>query len=275
MNNSYVKESFSYWAEHPEDTSVTDISHLEEATQQFPYCQSLYILMAKSLSVHQPENIDSQIQKAAAYALSRNALRKLIQNEFEWSPSLQKRQFDNVLIWPNDPEAKESPSFGPPKWKLPTLSNIGFLEEIKAISEEITAKTMLPERPPIDDTTLRESALQTELEQIDSSQDISEGQRELERRQQMAIIDSFIENEAKLGPIRANLQDFASNTEQEDLAKKRNASFQGTIASEGMAKIMARQGKIERAIEIYEQLMLKKPQKKAYFAEKIKELTME
>ena len=38
---------------------------------------------------------------------------------------------------------------------------------------------------------------------------------------------------------------------------------------------MARQGKIERAIEIYEQLMLKKPEKKAYFAEKIKDLTTE
>lgn len=74
--------------------------------------------------------------------------------------------------------------------------------------------------------------------------------------------------------IRANLNEVAIN-EPEDLAKKRNIVFKGEIVSEGMAKIMVRQGKIERAIEIYEQLMLKKPEKKAYFAEKIKDLTTE
>jgi hypothetical protein len=77
-----------------------------------------------------------------------------------------------------------------------------------------------------------------------------------------------------MGPIRANFKDL-SNQEQEDLAKKRNMNFSSGAVSEGMAKIMARQGKIERAIEIYEQLMLKKPEKKAYFAEKIKDLTTE
>ena len=77
-----------------------------------------------------------------------------------------------------------------------------------------------------------------------------------------------------MGTNRANMQDM-DNMEPEDLAKKRTIVFTEGVVSEGMAKIMARQGKIERAIEIYEQLMLKKPEKKAYFAEKIKDLTTE
>ncbi len=123
---------------------------------------------------------------------------------------------------------------------------------------------------------MRENALQNELEQIESStvEEDQQAHLELERQRQMAIIDSFIENEARMGPIRANLNDM-TNIEPEDLAKKRNMNFSEGIVSEGMAKIMVRQGKIERAIEIYEQLMLKKPEKKAYFAEKIKDLTTE
>jgi tetratricopeptide (TPR) repeat protein len=149
------------------------------------------------------------------------------------------------------------------------------LEELDAVIEQF-AKRPLPELPPIDDTTIRESALQTELERIKTSQieENLEEKREQERREQMAIIDSFIENENNINPIRANMYD-VPQTEPQDLAKQRNSTFEGPIVSEGMAKIMIRQGKIEKAIEIYEQLMLKKPEKKAYFAEKIKELTTE
>ncbi len=272
MNNRYVKESFSYWTAHPDDTSEGDIAQLQEAAAQYPYCQSLHILIAKAMAVHQPDQAESSIQKAAAYSLSRNTLRKLIQNEFEWSPNLRSRQFENVLIWPGDYQKPAVSSYSKQEWKLPELPKISFFDE----PEGPQPKNNLPELPPIDDTTLRENALQSELEQIESSftEDIQLDQRELERQRQIEIIDSFIENEARMGPIRANFVDMA-NQEPEDLAKKRNMAFSGNAVSEGMAKIMARQGKIERAIEIYEQLMLKKPEKKAYFAEKIKDLTTE
>ncbi|WP_428660317.1 hypothetical protein [Runella sp.] len=272
MNNRYVKESFSYWTAHPDDTSESDISQLEEAVRTYPYCQSLHILIAKAMAVHHPEQAEPGIQKAAAYSLSRNTLRKLIQNEFEWSPNLRSRQFENVLIWPGDYQKPSVTSYSKQEWKLPELPKISFFDE----PETPQPKQNLPELPPIDDTTLRENALQTELEQIESSvlDEIQTDQREQERQRQIQIIDSFIENEARMGPIRANFIDPASQ-EQEDLAKKRNMNFTGSAVSEGMAKIMARQGKIERAIEIYEQLMLKKPEKKAYFAEKIKDLTTE
>ncbi|TGE14499.1 hypothetical protein [Hymenobacter elongatus] len=44
------------------------------------------------------------------------------------------------------------------------------------------------------------------------------------------------------------------------------------IASESLAKIMVRQGKIEKAIEIYERLIVRQPEKKAYFADQIQQL---
>lgn len=276
MDHSYVKESFSYWVAHPEDTTETDIQHLQASVREYPYCQMLHVLIAKAYAQHQPQQAESFIQKAAAYAISRNALRKLIQNEFEWSVNVKNRQFENVLIWPNDdPHHPKLKPYQPSKWQLPELPKIALLEELDAVIEQFNKKP-LPELPPIDDTTFRENALQSELELIKTStqEEDPEEKREQERREQMAIIDSFIENENNIGPIRANLYDIPQ-TEPQDLAKQRNQVYEGPIVSEGMAKIMIRQGKIEKAIEIYEQLILKKPEKKAYFAEKIKELTTE
>ena len=272
MSNRYVKESFSYWTSHPDDITEADIPHLKEASDLYPYCQTLRVLIAKATALHQPEVAEVPIQKAAAYSISRNTLRKLIQNEFQWSPNLKSKKFENVL-WPADYQKKEVESLAKPRWSLPELPKISLFDEPL---DSLQQKTLMPELPPIDDTTLRENVLQNDLEQIESStaEENVKLHRELERQIQMDIIDSFIENEARIGPIRANLNDVV-NVEPEDLAKKRNSTVKREVVSEGMARIMVRQGKIERAIEIYEQLMLKKPEKKSYFAEKIKDLTTE
>ena len=264
MTSIHVKESFSYWATHANDTNASDVIPLEEASVLYPYCQILHILAAKAVAMHEPERASEVVQTAAAHALSRNVLRKLIQNEFEWSAHLSNPQAG--LVWPSDYQKMTSKSWQLPE--LPQLSSV-YLPATKPIVEN------LPESPPIDESALRENTLQNELEQItarfrEMPQPNWQG---LERSRQMEIIDSYIENEIKMGPIRANLKEM--NAEHEDLIKKRNHTPLEGMVSEGMAKVMVRQGKIERAIEIYEQLILKKPEKKPYFAEKIKELNNE
>ncbi|OWP62082.1 hypothetical protein CDA63_16035 [Hymenobacter amundsenii] len=60
-------------------------------------------------------------------------------------------------------------------------------------------------------------------------------------------------------------------TEQADLAVRSNNAAPA-LASESLAKIMVKQGKTAKAIEIYERLMVRQPEKKAYFAEQIQQL---
>jgi len=52
----------------------------------------------------------------------------------------------------------------------------------------------------------------------------------------------------------------------------RSTRAEADLASEGLAKILARQGKTERAIAVYERLMVKHPEKMAYFAAQIDSL---
>jgi hypothetical protein len=60
-------------------------------------------------------------------------------------------------------------------------------------------------------------------------------------------------------------------SEQTDLAA-RSTHAPPALATESLARILVKQGKIDRAIEIYEQLMVRQPEKSAYFADQIQKL---
>ncbi|WP_460499932.1 tetratricopeptide repeat protein, partial [Hymenobacter agri] len=52
----------------------------------------------------------------------------------------------------------------------------------------------------------------------------------------------------------------------------RSTRAEPDLVSENLARIFVRQGKTARAIEIYEKLMVKQPEKMAYFALQIQSL---
>jgi tetratricopeptide (TPR) repeat protein len=268
------KETFSYWVTHPEDLTTADFQQLQESLDVYPYCQSLYTLTAKAAAIHQKSQTVPFARRAAAHALSRNALRRLIDNEFQWS--------DNLLLKLNELASRQVPipddyrhesyalfrdktgaggSLQLPLLQLPRL--------VFGDSDQLTQPTL---RPPIDDPTVAEEALQADLA-LDKQQ-VVEAEAETppvdERKRQLEIIENFIRNEPRIAPVRGKL---GENADQEDLAQRSQASIPtGTLVTESFAKILARQGKYDKAIEIYEKLTLKNPEKSAYFAEKISEM---
>jgi tetratricopeptide (TPR) repeat protein len=84
-------------------------------------------------------------------------------------------------------------------------------------------------------------------------------------KEQIAIIDQFIKAQPTIKPK-------ATPAPQNDLAEVKSGEFADNIISETLAKILIRQGKKEKAIEVYRKLIWKFPQKKVYFAAQIEEL---
>ncbi|TGE28414.1 hypothetical protein [Hymenobacter metallicola] len=82
------------------------------------------------------------------------------------------------------------------------------------------------------------------------------------------LINTFLRNQPRL---RTPAVVPASAEEQADLSV-RSTQVVPDLASESLAKIMVRQGKLHKAIEIYERLMVRQPEKKAYFADQIQQL---
>ncbi|RAK70224.1 hypothetical protein DLM85_05085 [Hymenobacter edaphi] len=81
----------------------------------------------------------------------------------------------------------------------------------------------------------------------------------------LALIDKFLRSQPR---IKTAQRPAPTDSPQADLSV-RSTSAAPSLASESLAKIMVRQGKVGRAIEIYEQLMQRQPEKKAYFAAQI------
>jgi hypothetical protein len=82
------------------------------------------------------------------------------------------------------------------------------------------------------------------------------------------LINRFLKAQPR---IKSPGNDSKPADEQADLSV-RSTQAAPAIASESLAKIMIKQGKIDKAIEIYERLMQRQPEKKAYFADQIQQL---
>lgn len=87
------------------------------------------------------------------------------------------------------------------------------------------------------------------------------------KKKQIDIIRAFSKKEIKL----ATLKELEGQQKQDDLSEKSTKLNSGLI-TESYAKILVKQGKIQKAKEIYKKLMVKFPEKNTYFADLIKEL---
>ena len=96
-------------------------------------------------------------------------------------------------------------------------------------------------------------------EQVADNQELSSKQQK-----QQALIDRFLQSDARIIPHKEGHVPDDSGLEQAD--------EEPGVLSETLAEIFARQGKTDKALGIYEKLCLKYPEKSSYFAKKIENL---
>jgi len=258
------KETFSYWVTHPNDLTPADLVQLQESLSDYPYCQSLYTLTAKAASMHSKAQAVPMVRQAAAHALSRNALRKLIDNEFQWSENLLGKLNElsarHVLI----PDDYQQESYALFKAKAGVSENFLKLPLLHLPGHALAIADTIPAP---EDATLLETSLQNDLVQIDETE-AALLPADAEQKRQFELIESFIQKEPRISRTPAKTGEVL---DQEDLSKRAKPTG-GGLVTESFARILAKQGKPAKAREIYETLMAKNPEKSAYFAAKISEL---
>lgn len=87
------------------------------------------------------------------------------------------------------------------------------------------------------------------------------------KQEQIDLIKAFSEKDIKLATIR----EIEANQPNKNLAES-STQIKDELITESFAKLLARQGKTDKAIEIYDTLRLKFPDKSAYFADLIESL---
>lgn len=258
------KETFTYWITHPHDLGVSDIPRLEATVKAFPYCQITYYLLAKASAQTKPFKFSEAIPKAAVYALSRKALRDLIENE---GPIPGTKKPDSKPVSPEEKLTKSNDTSELARQldlleinnrPLPKVASVAPPEEIPVFDGQI-----------LNEEIIREEIVQKEL-YPKTDQKRQAPLPEPEKLFQQNIIEKFIQNDPRIGSIRPVNQGMSESL---DLTQRlqTNTSID-TFATESFANLFIRQGKIDKAIGIYEKLILKNPKKKDYFAQKINEL---
>jgi hypothetical protein len=87
------------------------------------------------------------------------------------------------------------------------------------------------------------------------------------RDKQQQIIDRFLRDNPRIAPLRESIP--------EPEVVKKSLQDESNLVSETLAEVLLKQGKPEKACDIYEKLCLKYPEKSSYFAALIKKANKE
>ncbi len=138
-------------------------------------------------------------------------------------------------------------------------SRLGFCLVATEAAPELPASSL----PPADEFFAPDAALLAHL---------AAHQPAAPKATSLDLINSFLKRTPAPARRRsAPLPGAPEPDDQTDLSV-RSTRTEPDLASESLAKILARQGKTERAIAVYERLMVKQPEKMAYFAAQIESL---
>ena len=294
MNQS----EFTYKLNHPENISETDASSLSQIIEQFPYFQSARALYLKSLHSQRSYLYNNELKKTAAYTTDRDVLFDLIISEdfIIYKPINlgEVDVFDETFIEVKKPEPTLEENI-----EKSILSTIAYIEdsdkddeiisqietkivaktehynsEIKKLNESIEEKLEIGKPLPFQENekhSFSEWLKLTKAQPIEREEEIIEEKTaDLEpaidssKQKKLELIDRFIETNPKIAPSKNPSQTFI-NIER----KEEDASL---LMTETLAKIYLEQKKYQKAIQAYQILILKYPEKSVLFAERIEDI---
>lgn len=290
-------------------TTANEAVEVNALAGNYPYSQLLEALAARVSKDHQLNGHQVILQRAAVYSTDRTVLKEIMTAIGETEEAVEEK--DVVGAQENSTTSQNIPSqiSANPDYADEVIHDLERLQELKhnfealfdqdgvalPISKPTLSKPELvnPEKekkiskkerivqlakeleksgdepttdPPIKKKLKKTSELDPIVNEIKSTRKKVQPESE-KTKEQIEIIDQFIKIKTHLVPSPSNADD------NPDLASTlKSGEFGDHIVSETLAEILIRQGKKDKAIEVYKKLIWKFPQKKAYFAAQIEDL---
>ncbi len=292
---------FTSLLSHPNAVSERQVFALEKIVEEFPYFQSARALRLKGLHNQDSFKYNGELKITAAHTTDRSVLFEYITSEdfmainkaffAEKEARINAIKVHEIEIL--NPEKKEEPVVKIDPLEQSILTSIREAaasqfqhEEEKSIeipkeetqpeTQEESIEEKLEIGKPLDFSKEEKHSFQEwlqlstfkpiereeapiESEKTANTEEISE--IDSEKKKKLDIIDRFIEANPKISP--------AKNTSTISLISERNSQDNSYLMTETLAKVYLEQKKYQKAIQAYEILILKYPEKSHFFADRI------
>jgi hypothetical protein len=254
----------TYLLNKPETINEKQTSALENVVLQFPYFQAARALHLKGLFNQDSFRYNYELKKTAAFTTDRTILFDFITSanfiaiQQDKIDAIQKSLLDievhhveEVIVVP----------------KIETIS----IEEEKVEQDEIikTSEEKLDLGKPLPFTPTEKHSFQewlqlTKFNPIEREIEDKIIENNPEKQKKIDIIDKFIEANPKIAPVKETTKPPANIS--------RSTEEPTHLMTETLAKVYLEQKKYSKAIQAFEILILKYPEKSSFFADRINEI---
>ncbi len=256
--------SFFKEAENLDKNSLGQIVNL---LKKYPYSQHLQILLLKNLQAEKSLHYEKKLPFVSLYAGD-----SLLFIDFLFQAEKLKEKLEvkeEIIVKEEIVEKEEEKPIAEEQEKLDsdnekeekTAIETVLIEEKTLVveTETIVEEEKKLEEEPINEDEKKRREIQARLAEIKNKTTQATDKKEEE------IISSFIEKQPQMGKPNPELYG------NEDKAAE-STMDNDSLVSETLAKIYYKQGNKEKAINIFQQLSLKYPEKSDYFAAQIEKI---
>jgi tetratricopeptide (TPR) repeat protein len=257
----------------PFSINSSQTTDLNTILEQFPYFQSARALRLKGLFNQESYSYNNHLKITAAHSTDRSVLFDFItSNTFT---SIQKGLYEKKILELHNFDIIDLEVVLPQMDFRNSLED-SILKSIENASEKTTFESVekkLEIGKPIEFSENEKHSFQEWLQlsrikpikrdDIDKNKPIFE-EIDLEKQKKINLIDQFIENNPKIPMLDKNITIPMVNEQ-----KSHDNSY---LMTETLAKVYLEQKKYDRAIQAYEILILKYPEKFSFFASRISDI---
>jgi hypothetical protein len=262
------RSDLTYLLHKPEATNETQTIALENVVLQFPYFQAARALHLKGLYNQASFRYNYELKKTAAHTTDRTILFEFITSEN--FIAIQQAKVEEIKRDVRDIEVHSFEEvIGSVEVEMIAEIEAEVLNSEEKSQDLKTSEEKLELGKPLPFTINEKHSFQewlqlTKFAPIERIDEAVEPEIDIEKQKKSDLIDKFIEANPKIAPVKEMTKPPANISKSVDEPTH--------LMTETLAKVYLEQKKYTKAMQAYDILILKYPEKSSFFADRINEI---